>query len=99
MAHALIWSGRARADLFDILAYIDATSPLYADAVAARFAARAALIPDHPRQGRRVPEYDGPDELREVFVHRWRIIYRVTDGAVEIVTILHGARLIDDVPL
>ena len=26
-------------------------------------------------QGRRVPEYDGPEEVREVFVHRWRMIY------------------------
>lgn len=99
MAPALIWSGRARADLFEILAYIDASSPFYANAVAARFEARAALIPDHPRQGRRLPEYDGPDELREVFVHRWRMIYRLTDSTVEIVTLVHGARLMEDIPL
>lgn len=99
MAHALIWSGRAKADLFEVLDYIGASSPVYADAVADRFEARADLLPDQPRQGRRLPENRTDRELREVFVHRWRLIYEVTPDAVVILAILHGARLIDDVPL
>ena len=42
-----------------------------------------------------LPEYDGPSDLREVFVHRWRLIYSASENGIEIVTILHGARLIE----
>jgi hypothetical protein len=45
-----------------------------------------------------VPEYEGSDELREVFVHRWRLIYRTTEREVVIVAIIHGARLLKNVP-
>ena len=74
MATALIWSDRAKADLFEILAYVDASSPFYANAVSDRFEAHADLLPDQPRQGRRLPENRTDRDLREVFVHRWRLI-------------------------
>jgi plasmid stabilization system protein ParE len=45
-----------------------------------------------------VPEYKGPVEFREVFVHRWRVIYRASEREVEIVAIIHGARLLKNVP-
>ena len=99
MAHALIWSDRARADLFEILAYVDASSPFYANAVSERFETRADLLPDQPRQGRRLPENRTDRDIREVFVHRWRLIYEVTPDTVVLLAVLHGARLIDDVAL
>ena len=99
MASALIWSDRARADLFEILAYLDARSPFFANAVSERFEARADLLPDHPRQGRRLPENRTDRDIREVFVHRWRLIYEVTPDAVVILAVLHGARLIDEIAL
>ena len=76
----------------EILRWIEADSPAYARAVAQRVLHRTDSLRDQPRQGRRVPEHDGPEELREVFVHRWRIIYLVEEEAVNIVTIVHGAR-------
>ncbi|MER2509982.1 MAG: type II toxin-antitoxin system RelE/ParE family toxin [Amaricoccus sp.] len=97
MAPRLIWSPRSRRNLRDLLARVAEDSPGTAEAVAGRFFARADLLPEHPGQGRRVPEYDGPLEIREVFVHGWRLIYRVADGQVRIVTIVHGARLLRNV--
>ncbi len=99
MASALIWSDRARLDLFQILAYVDATSPIYANAVSERFEHRADLLTDHPRQGRRLPENRTTRDIREVSVHRWRLIYEVTPDAVVILAVLHGARQIDDITL
>lgn len=96
MARALIWTDRARRDLFDLLHWIDRDSPAYANAVSLRFETRAETLPDQPGQGRRVPEYEGPREVREVFVHRWRLIYAVTDKAVTVLAIVHGARLIEN---
>ena len=97
MAPRLIWSPRARRNLRDLLAHVAEDSPGSAEAVAQRFVARADLLPDHPGQGRRVPEYDGPLEIREVFVHSWRLIYRVTGDEIRIVAVVHGARLLRNV--
>ncbi len=99
MALRLIWSDRALDELDSIVAYVAVTSPQNARVIARRCFARADLLPDQPRQGRRLPENRTDRELREVFVHRWRLIYEVTPDAVVILAILHGARLIDDVPL
>ncbi|MGQ0565847.1 MAG: type II toxin-antitoxin system RelE/ParE family toxin [Gemmobacter sp.] len=95
MARRLIWSPRALDDLAEISAWIARDSLIYAHAVVGRFFERADALPDQPGQGRRVPEYEGPDEMREVFVHRWRMIYQVMQDRVEIVTLVHGARLIE----
>jgi toxin ParE1/3/4 len=96
MAKPLIWSPRATNDLFEILVWIDRSSPGYSDSIADRFEFRTEKLPEHPQQGRRVPEYDGDGEFREVFVHRWRVIYEVGPEALTIVTIIHGARLLEN---
>jgi plasmid stabilization system protein ParE len=98
LARRLIWSPRARRNLRDILDYIARDSPGNAGHVARRSFARVASLPEQPGQGRRVPEYEDPDDLREVFVHRWRVIYRSTEDGVEIVAIVHTARLLKHVP-
>jgi plasmid stabilization system protein ParE len=48
----------------------------------------------HPRSGRVVPEL-GQDLVREVLLGSYRIIYRLLDDEVQIITIHHGARLLD----
>ena len=98
MAARLIWSPRARHNLREILDHIAADAPGTAEAVVRRFLDRAELLPAHPGQGRRVPEYEGPQEYREVYVHRWRLIYLVHADEVRIVAIVHTARLLRNVP-
>jgi plasmid stabilization system protein ParE len=98
VARRLSWSPRARQELREILDYITRNSPGNEASVAKRFFARVASLPDQPGQGRRVPEYEGEDELREVLVHRWRLIYRTTDRTIEIIAVVHGARLLKNTP-
>ena len=99
------WRHGGRADLdsacgedvvLGLLDYVRLSSPMYALAVAARFETRAEKLCDFPGQGRRLSDYDGPREVREVFVYRWRMIYEVTPDRVIILAILHGARLIEN---
>lgn len=97
MARRLIWAPRAVDDLEEIAEYIAHDSPAYARAVSRRVFERAESLTEQPRQGRRVPEYDGSNELREVFIHSWRLIYSVTSEEVQIVAIVHGARLLANV--
>ncbi len=51
------------------------------------------MLQDHPRMGRIVPEFNQQD-LHEVIVSPYRIIYRVKDESnlIEIIRIWHGAR-------
>jgi toxin ParE1/3/4 len=87
----LIWSPRAAADLEAIGDYIGRDSPHYARTVVRRIVQVVESIPRFPRMGRMVPEYEAP-ELRERIVGNYRVVYRLRAEAIEIVTILHGAR-------
>ena len=99
MAYRLIWSDRALDELDAVVAYVSKNSPQNAKAIARRAFARADLLPDQPRQGRRFPENRTGREIREVFVHRWRLIYEVTADHVVILAVLHGARAGDGLDL
>ncbi len=46
---------------------------------------------EHPLSGRVVPELDRP-MIREVIEGAYRIVYRVTPDAVQILAVVHGAR-------
>ena len=48
-------------------------------------------IPDFPKAGRIVPEYQDKN-LREKIFQNYRIVYRITEDAIEIITICHSAR-------
>lgn len=49
-----------------------------------------------PRSGTLVQEWDRPD-LREIVVSNYRVIYRIHDEDVEIITVIHAARQLPDV--
>lgn len=91
----VIWSPRAIRDLDEICSYIARDSERYAQAFAQRLVEIVETIPDHPAAGSIVPEYDIP-ELRERFLHSYRIIYRIRGKSIELVTICHGARLLEE---
>ena len=95
MARSLRWSDRALDELDAALAHIAQDSPI--NAAADRIVTRLDSLPDQPGQGRRVPECEGPDELREVIVQSWRIIYRISNAEVTIVAVIHSARLLRNV--
>ena len=43
-----------------------------------------------PKSGRVVPEF-GEENLREIFFHKYRIVYSIIDDNVTILAIVHGA--------
>ncbi|MNP68237.1 Plasmid stabilization system protein [compost metagenome] len=51
----------------------------------------AQTLNEFPQRGRVVPEMDDP-EMREIFIHRYRLIYRIQKDRIIIQTIIHGAR-------
>jgi toxin ParE1/3/4 len=89
MARVLVWSPEAIEDIETIAAYIERDSPWYAKAVATKIVETAEAIPEYPEMGRIVPEI-ADSAIRERFVHRYRVIYRVDEARVLIAAVIHG---------
>lgn len=94
MAHKIRWSPRAADNFEDICNYIAKDSVYYAALFAKKVNSVVKSIPQFPKAGRVVPEYRD-ENLREKIYENYRIVYRLTGDTVEIVTICHGAKLLD----
>ncbi|MFH1562475.1 MAG: type II toxin-antitoxin system RelE/ParE family toxin [Nitrospirota bacterium] len=94
MAYKIRWSPRAASNLEEICNYIGRDSVYYAGLFAKQINAVIKSIPQFPEAGRIVPEY-GDKNLRERIYGNYRIVYRLKGDIVEIVTISHGARILD----
>ena len=95
MALPIRWSPRAANQLEAICNHIEQHSPRYAAVFAQRVMRTIKSIPANPRLGRVVPEYRDAS-LRERIYQGYRVVYRLTDDAVEVVAICHGARPIQN---
>ncbi|MEO7327379.1 MAG: type II toxin-antitoxin system RelE/ParE family toxin [Minicystis sp.] len=89
---ALRWARRAEADLEAIHDYIADDDPVAAGRWLEKLLTRAAQIAPLPFTGRMVPEF-GREELREVLLRTCRIVYRITPGEVQVITVFEGHRL------
>ena len=85
------WTEQALDDLDDVCMFIARDTRAYASVFAAQVFQAVERLGDFPRSGRIVPELDR-DEVRELIVHSYRIIYRLIPDQVEILTVHHGAR-------
>lgn len=88
---ALRWAERARTDVRELRTYIAQDSPYYARQFVARIFRAVDKLVDHPKIGRPVPEAERED-VRELLVQPYRIIYVVQSTTIHIVTVVHGAR-------
>ena len=56
---------------------------------------RSVQIASHPLSGRKVPEYDS-EAIRELIEQPYRIIYRIKQDQIDVLAVIHGARLLPD---
>jgi len=96
MASRLIWSPEAIGDIESIAEYIAKDSVYYAKSVVRGLLEKAKRVIDYPEIGRIVPEMENL-MIREVFVHHYRVVYKISDTDIIIVAIIHGKRLLDNV--
>jgi toxin ParE1/3/4 len=89
------WTFQALDDLEAICLFIARDAPQ----VAAVFADRAFQVADHlsghPSLGRVVPEMQD-ESIREVSIHSYRLIYRIQQDKIHVLTVHHGARLLHE---
>lgn len=87
----LRWTERAASDLIAIGEYIVADNPAAARAWVEKLRQRAVKASKLPRAGRVVPEIARPD-VREVFERTYRLVYRVVDDGIVVLTVFEGRR-------
>ena len=63
-----------------------------------RITRKTQQLAQFPQFGAAVPEYED-ESIRELLEHPYRIIYRVSEDRIDILSIVHGARQLPlDVP-
>jgi addiction module RelE/StbE family toxin len=83
----LIWSPSSRCDLASIDAYLTDKNDAAAARILRAIRATATRLLDHPHIGRGV---DAPFRALGVRTTPYLLIYRLSDGDVEIIRIRHG---------
>ncbi|MBL3591642.1 MAG: type II toxin-antitoxin system RelE/ParE family toxin [gamma proteobacterium endosymbiont of Lamellibrachia anaximandri] len=84
------WTETAKQHLDAIYAYIARDSKTYALRTVDRITRKSQQIRAFPLSGRQVPEYD-IDQIREVFVGPYRIIYYIKSDQIDVIAVIHGA--------
>ncbi len=91
----IVWTLQAIEDVEAIQSYVARDSPSYAALLAERIVESVERLKEFPRSGRVVPEV-GKEPFREVIFGTYRIVYRLTGEGVDILTVVHAARLLPD---
>lgn len=88
------WSPLALTKVNEIIDYIATERPMAAERWAVGVFDLVERLARSPKRGRVVPEA-AREEIRELLYGEYRIIYRLEEGLVSILTVRHGRRLLD----
>ncbi len=88
------WSDQALDDLDAICDFIARDAPRYAQVFANRVFESVERLELFPKSGRIVPELQ-LETIREIIFGNYRIVYRLKQKEVEILTVFHAVRLFD----
>mgnify|MGYP001564474801 CR=1 FL=1 len=92
------WTLQASEDLDSIAEFIAKDSPQYAHLFVIDVFQAVARLSEFPQSGRIVPELNDPI-VREVILGNYRLVYRFKEKLIELLTVYHGARLLDPTTL
>lgn len=87
------WTHKALLRLQQVHDHIAKDSPINASRFVDRLTRKAALIAHHPRAGAVVKKYQR-DDIRETYEGHYRIVYRIHEERIDVLTVRHGARLL-----
>ena len=91
MARKVEWTDPAWDDLAGIADYIARDSEYYAATFVQEIKEAAASLAEFAERGQVVPEFGDPS-IRELLVKSYRLVYRISEKRVVILTLIHGAR-------
>ena len=87
------WTHEALLRLFEIEDFISQDSPDRARKFVDQIIEHAECLSDNPLSGRTVPEISNPD-IRELIFRKYRIVYRIIENTLDILTIFEGHGLL-----
>jgi addiction module RelE/StbE family toxin len=88
----LRWTEQAVEDIRAIREFIERDSPRYGRLVAERLVESTSRIALFPKAGRVVPEI-GREDVREIIVGEYRIVYRLEAEVAVLLTVFRSSRL------
>jgi len=91
MGLRVIWSYAAVDDLEAAAEYLRQDSPSFSSSFVLRALEAGRSLSLFPERGRVVPELKS-DNIREIFIYNYRLIYRVEKDKVSILALIHGRR-------
>ena len=91
MAREIVWTDVAALGLEQAAEYIGKDSPTYAAALVAGADKAAQSLRGFPERGKGVPEYRA-QQVRQLLVGSYRLIYRIDQQTIQIIAFVHGAR-------
>ena len=99
--YEVLWSNVAENDLIDIIEYIAADSPVDASKIFRKIKQKASGLYSFPQRGRIIPELrdQGISQYRELVIPPWRMIYRISERAVYVLSVLDSRQNIEDILL
>ena len=99
--YEVIWSYVAENDLRNIIEYIAKDSPANASKVFKKIRQKASSLYILPERGRIVQELrdQGILQYRELIISPWRVIYRISEKSVYVLSILDSRQNVEDILL
>ena len=99
--YQVIWTSVAENDLTEIIEYISVESPQSALNVLKKIEKKASSLYTMPERGRIVPELQdqGITQYRELVIPPWRLIYRVSERKIFVLSVIDSHRNVEDILL
>ncbi len=95
MPSKIYWTQQSRDDLRAVRSHIARDAPVTASTYVRKLRTSVGRLREFPFSGQVVPEL-GREDLREVLLGNYRLIYRVSDGRVDILAVFHSSRILDE---
>lgn len=90
----IIWSEESLNDVEEIISFISKDSEFFAMNFASKIIDAVDTLKIISDIGRVVPEYDNV-KIREILYRNYRIVYKIDEKVVEILTVFHGSKLLE----
>lgn len=99
--YQVVWAVAAKNDLQQIIEYIAIDSPGNASQILKKIKQKTADLYAMPDRGRILPELKGQGihTYRELIIAPWRIIYRISDTTVFVLSVIDARRNVEDILL
>jgi len=89
------WTIHSLENIANIADFISKDSLKYAELFVKRIFERVKILENFPKSGRIVPEINN-ENIRELIFGNYRIVYKLYETHIDIITVHHGARLLSN---